>query len=180
MPYLYGTELRAKPIAVILRGFDPNQPRSKTVAAKVADGVTIKSGQQISLVATSDPAVAEWVLGLHAEALDPFTYTALQDSDDFDVRSADSLVGYSPLGDFVIQTGYFDDGEAYPIGTPLTPDGTTGDLTVAGSGDPVVGYVTKPVTDLKDGGATGYPSNSNATDAEVIAFQTAWVASQPA
>ncbi len=116
----------------------------------------------------------EWEIGWVAGRI---PHIALQDGNQYDVVSANSLVGYSCLGNFVLQTGYFDSAEAYPVDTPVTPDGTTGSVTIttAGSGDPIIGYVTAPVEDLKDGGATGYPSLSSVTDGNVIAFQTAWV-----
>jgi len=93
------------------------------------------------------------------------------------VVSANSLVGYSCLGDFVLQTGYYNSGDSYPVDTPITPDGVTGSVkaTTADSGEPIMGYITEPPTDLLDGGATGYPSISGVTDGNVIAFQTAWV-----
>jgi hypothetical protein len=179
MPPTYGTYLRAKPRLTVLRGFDPNQPFNKTEAASVATGVTIVSGQQISRVLNGSTNKLEWQLGQHAQAVDPYTFIALEDSSDFDVRSAKSLVGYSPLGNFVLQTGYFDPEAALPVGAPLTFDGTTGDLTLATTGDAVVGYVTQPEQNLLDGGDSGYPQASGVENGDVITYATAWVPELP-
>jgi hypothetical protein len=113
----------------------------------------------------------------HAGTAGRIPHIALQDADQYDVVSANSLVGYSCLGDFELQTGYYTAG-AYVVGSPVSPDGTTGKvkLGVAGSGEPIMGYVTKPVTDLLSGGATGYPAVSGVVDGNVLAFNTAWQA----
>jgi len=116
----------------------------------------------------------EWNIGWTTGLL---PYTALQDGNDSDVVSANSLVGYSCLGDFVLQTGYFKSADSYPVGTPVTPDGVTGSIkaTTAGSTLLIMGYVTIPTTDLLDGGATGYPAISAVTNGNVVAYQTAWL-----
>lgn len=175
----YGTVMRAKPRVTILRGYGPNVPESKTRALPVTPGVTIVSGQVISAVVHGPSGLLSWVLGLDTANGARVPYIALQDSVDSDVRSANSLVGYSCLGDFVIQTGFFKSGESYVRDTPLTP-GTSGDVglvvpTTPNSGLPIMGYVTEVPYNLLSGGATGYPSISGVTDGNVLAFQTAWV-----
>jgi hypothetical protein len=171
----FGVEMRAKPFLVVLRGFDPNQPFSKTQAypVKAADVDVIKSGMVISAELNGSTNEYEWEIGWSAGRI---PYIALQDGNQYDVVSANSLVGYSCLGDFVLQTGYYTAG-AYVVNSPVSPDGTTGNikLGVAGNGEPIMGYITAPVTDLSSGGATGYPSISAVTDANVVAFQTAWL-----
>lgn len=177
--YNYGTVKRVKPRMTVLRGFDPNQPKNGTRAFRVASGVTILSGQLISAVWNADDSVYEWVLGLDASA--NVAYWALQDSADYDVVSAGSLVGYSCLGDFELQTGYFVTGQSYPADTFLTP-GTAGNVgsvtpTTLESGVPIVGIVTRnhaPV-DLGDKGASGYPSDSSSTSQEVITLATKYL-----
>lgn len=169
--------MRAKPWLTVLRGFDPNQPFSKTQAypVKTDEVDLLKSGMVISAAPKAGaPDDYEWTIGWVAGRI---PYVALQDGNQYDVKSANSLVGYSCLGDFVLQTGYFDSNQNYPVDTPLTPAGTTGNVTVttADSGEPIMGYVTTPVTNLKAGGPTGYPSVSAVMDGNVIAFQTAWV-----
>lgn len=174
----FGIVMRAKPWAVVLRGFDTNQPGPITKAYSVVTAAVdlIKSGmvisaKQIDGVTTDE---REWVVGW--EAANGLPYLAIQDGNQYDVVSANSLVGYSCLGNFVLQTGYYTAG-SYTIGTPVTPDGVTGKIkiTTDNSGEPIIGYVTAPVTDLLDGGATGYPSISGVEDGNVVAFQTAWV-----
>lgn len=168
---------RPKIRATVLRGYDPNNPTRLTQSHRVKSSVTILSGMLISL-ATGGDGVLEWEKGW-VEGRIP--YFAVQDSADFDVRSANSLVGFSCLGNFEFRTGYFKAGETYTVDTPLTP-GTGGDLgyvlpTTLESGDPICGYVTRanaPV-DLKDGGPKGYPADSSAVDSEVITFQMAWL-----
>lgn len=175
----YGIVMRDKPWLVVLRGFDANQPSQKTAAypVKPSEVDVIKSGMVISIDDTTDPANPVWVKGWAATRI---PYVALQDGNTYNVVSANSLVGYSCLGNFVLQTGYFKTGESYPIDTPVTPDGTTGDIkpTTTGSGEPIMGYITAPVDDLLDGGATGYPSISGVVDGDVVAFQTAWLTNQ--
>jgi len=178
MGYGYGTYLRAKPRMSVLRGFDPNQPFGKTFSYRVQDEVTVLSGQVISAVKNDGDGVYEWVLGYDTGDNAAPPCFALNDSADFDVKQAGSLVGYSCLGDFVLQTAYFVAG-AYIVGTPLTPatGGNVGSLTstTANSGDPIVGYVSIEPTDLLQVGNNGTPQISGVQSGNVIAFQTAWV-----
>ncbi len=168
---------RPKIRATVLRGYDPNNPTRLTEGHRVQAGVTILSGMVISLVTGGDGAL-EWVKGWAAGRL---PYITVQDSVDFDVVSANSLVGFSCLGNFKFQTGYFKTGETYTLDTPLTA-GTGGDLglvvpTTLESGLPILGYVTDanaPV-DLSDRGPKGYPADSSAVDSEVIRFQSTYL-----
>jgi hypothetical protein len=168
---------RPKIKATVLRGFDPQNPTRLTQGHRVKAGVTILSGMIISL-ATGADGVLEWEKGWASGRV---PYLAVQDSVDFDVRAASSLVGFSCLGNFEFQTGYFKSGETYTVDTPLTA-GTGGDLgyvkpTTLESGDPILGYVTRanaPV-DLAAGGAKGYPADSSAVDSEVIRFQSTYL-----
>jgi len=173
----YGIEMRAKPILTVLRGAQGlNSPSTLTKGLPVnADAVaTLKSGMVVSAAINGSTSQEEWVIGWTAGTI---PYLALQDGDHFDVVSANSLVGYSCLGDFVLQTGYFKSADSYPIDTPVTLDGTTGSIKAGADANdlPIIGYITESAHDLLDGGATGYPSVSGVTSGSVVAFQTAWV-----
>ncbi len=173
----YGTVNRSKPVLQVLRGWNPNEPTTNSVAYRVQSGVTIKSGQVISAVKNDADDVYEWVLGLHADATIP--YFAHQDSDQTDVVSANSLVGLSCLGVLVLRTGYYVAGETYTVDTPLTAasGGNAGSLipTTENSGAPILGYVREGIENLLAGGPTGYPSISAVDSGNVITLQTAWV-----
>lgn len=167
---------RTKPRVTVLRGYSPNAPHAKTQSAPVSSGVTIYSGQVVSLSYVSGNADYEWVLGCSGGHI---PYIALQDSADYDVVSANSLVGLSMLGDFEIQTGYFSTG-TYNVDTPVTYDpAIAGNIiytTVGGAVD-IMGYVTRNhgYVNLGAPGPTGYPADSSATNENVVVFQTGWV-----
>jgi len=168
----FGVVKRAKPWLQVERGFDPNQPSKNTRAYRVKTGVTILSGQVISTAYDAGDDVQEWELGWAAGRI---PYIALQDSTQEDVVSANSLVGLSPIGEFVLRTGYYKVGDTYNVDTPIAPDGVTGNVfvTTLESGLPIMGYVTKRITDLAGyAGPGGYPTVSGVVDGNVIAFQT--------
>lgn len=162
----YGTVKRVKPRLVVLRGFDPNEPRTLTQAAPVASGVTILSGQVISLDWNSVLDQYEWVLGGVSGQV---PYIALQDSVDPDVVESGTLVGLSCLGQFELQTAYFAAEETYNVDVPLTYDGVTGDVkpTTFGSGEPILGVVTRNHGTVNLAG-----KDSSATSLDVVVFTT--------
>ena len=126
----YGTVTRTKPRVLIHRGWDPNNPTQRSVNAPIAAGVTIRSGQVISL--SSNNGVMEWVLGQPAAGDIPFI--AYQDSDDFDVVASGGLTGLSSQDQIELSTPYF---RATPVTVAygkqvrLKADGVTGNVTTA-------------------------------------------------
>jgi hypothetical protein len=138
-------------------------------SAPVQAGVTIFSGQVISLYWNNGLTRFEWVLGGNGNAVatDP-VYFANADSEDPDVISADSLPALSCYGQFVLQTGYYT-GSGWVHGTPVTYDGVTGSIktTTVGSGAPVVGTVegiNGPISLVKQ--------DSSATNLNVVQIAT--------
>jgi hypothetical protein len=175
---LFGTIKRAKPRLVVLRGFDPNEPRTRTYAAPVSAGVTVFSGQVISLSWVGGNSDYEWILG---GAAGTTPHLALQDSEDPDVVDANSLVGLSCSGQFELRTGYYSAG-TYNIDTPLTYDtAVPGNViaTTVASTLPIIGLVTRirgPInlngTLEADQMALIGATDSSATNANVIDFVT--------
>lgn len=134
MPTNYGTTQRTKPRLQVLRGWDPNNPTHRTQRAPIATGVTIKSGQVISL-AWGSGGYQEWNLGVASATVIPFF--AVQDSDDFDVISSGVLTGLSSLDNIELQTPYFKASPTPSYGhqVALKADGTTGDVTTVSTAD---------------------------------------------
>jgi hypothetical protein len=128
----------------VLRGFDPNEPYTRTSTAPVASGVTIYSGQVIYLLWSSGDSQYEWNLGCVAGST---PHLALQSSADEDVIEAGNLVGLDCSGQFEVQMAFFDTGggQTYNVDVLLTYDGTTGNVkpTTIGSGLPIMGVVSR-------------------------------------
>jgi hypothetical protein len=100
----YGTYQRIAPRVNVLRGYMGNEPYGRSYSAPVASGVTILSGQLISLSSGS------WVLGVTAGS-EPFI--AFADSTDTDVISSGLLLGLSCAGQYEIETAWFDNSVTY-------------------------------------------------------------------
>lgn len=176
----YGGYLRAKPRINVMRGFVGNEPQSITLSAppRDADG-TIKSGMLISI----DPTTGAWIPAstgggtsvsgnaYSADAKNTISFFAFSDDTDTDVKSSGLLLGLSCLGEFELQTGYFDTTTTYPVGTPLIKSATGGSLAKGGdtlSATEVVGYVTGAGKEdlmhpLNASGRVAPPINSEAT-----------------
>lgn len=152
----------------MLRGFNPNEPHTLTQAFPVKDGVTILSGQVVSLEWNGTLSQYEWTLGWQAGRL---PYIAYNDSQDEDVLEADKLPALSSLGQFEIQTAFWKDADeaSFVVDVPVGPDGTTGDIKVATleSGEPIMGYVTR-IHGAEDLGPTGEGNNGQNSSAEVV------------
>ncbi len=138
----YGTEQRTLPRLRVLRGWDPNNPSTRTAKAPIADGVTIKSGQVISLQ-WGGGGYEEWNLGVVATSDIP--HFAVQDSDDFDVVGSGLLTGLSSLDNIELQTPYFhaSPSPAYGNHGMLKADGVTGSVTSASAGDTILGFQSR-------------------------------------
>ena len=50
-----------------------------------------------------------------------------------DVKSSQELVGLSCLGEFELQTGFFDNTQTYAVGTPVVKSATPGSVTKGAS-----------------------------------------------
>lgn len=94
----YGYYVRNQPRVRVRRGYPGNEPTTITQSAPITTGVTIYSGQVISL------SSGAWILGCPAGKT---PYIAYHDSVDPDVVSSGSLLGLSCSGVFEIETAYF-------------------------------------------------------------------------
>lgn len=168
---------RTKPRIEVLRGFDPNEPTNLRVSAPVAAGVTIKSGQIVSLWYNTETSRLEWVLGVDTSGggrnQPAYTqcYLAYNDSSDFDVQASGLLPALSCAGEFEVQTGYYKVGDTYNHEVLLTYDGLTGNVkaTTLESGEPIIG-----ICHLMRGLIDVAPINSNVTrdgDGKVLVVQ---------
>jgi len=190
----FGTVKRQYPRVEVLRGFNPNEPHQLSQAFPVADGVSVLSGQVISLVADSAyEGGHKWVLGWTAG----IPYIAINDwipsvgqGSDADVMEAGKLVGLSSAGQFEIQTPFWASSADvlqasaaagdFAVDTPVGPAGTTGSIkkTTVGSGVPIIGYVTRNNSAVYLGptgaGNNGHNSSAVAANLYVVSFQTAY------
>lgn len=168
----YGHYKRAKRRVNVLRGFDGSDPTTFTHNAPVADGVTIYSGQVVSLDSNG-----EWVLGATKGKV---PYIALSDSVDTDVSSSGLLPALSCAGKFEIETAWYASG-VYTDNTVIVA-ATGGDAgKIAAQATPstsastdILGIATRG--GLKDlNGGPGPKIDSQAEDANIVTFVTNWV-----
>jgi len=109
----------------VLRGYTGNEPQSLSRSAPVATGVTIESGMAIALDGNG-----EWVL---ADNNDGVVYIAYHDSTDTDVLSGGSLLGFSTLGQYELETGWFvDPDEVTGAGLVIQASTTPGSFCING------------------------------------------------
>ena len=101
MARTYGEYKRAVARIEVLRGYEGNETSAHTLALPPKDGEGIKSGMLISADGNG-----EWVKGCPAGKVPHFAW---HDQDDTDVDSSGKLLGLSCAGDYVIQTGWFDE-----------------------------------------------------------------------
>lgn len=196
----FGTVKRQYPLVRVLRGYDPMEPHVLSQAYPVADGVTVLSGQVVSLVYdTAYEGDHKWVLGWTAG----IPYIAINDwvpgvgtglGSDADVMEAGKLPALSSAGQFEIQTPFWADssnalqtggGAEFVLDAPVGPAGTSGSIKVVAleSGIPIMGYVTRNRGPLSlgnkvEGGITypnsGVNSSAIAANSTVVTFQTAY------
>jgi hypothetical protein len=194
-----GPYQRLAPRVNVLSGYWGNEPFSRKRSAPVTSGVTIQSGQVISLVS------GQWVLGA-ATGLEP--YIAFHDSSDTDVVSSGLLLGLSCAGQFDIETAWFDNTKTYTDSSPLVAatggsstalaaplTGALGAVTLGSStAQDIIGFAVnggRQATGSSTNGAAwgntvsahppvGYTAayvpgvNSEAAVAYVLAFRTLW------
>ena len=104
----YGEYRRDVPKIRLVKGYTGNEPQSLHRSAKPKDDENIRSGQLISLDDNG-----EWVKGC-PKGKEP--HFAFQDQTDTDVQSIGLLLGFSCSGDYVIETGWFVEGESLVYG----------------------------------------------------------------
>lgn len=167
---------RTKRRVYVLRGFDGCEPSTFTRQAAVKDGVTVGSGQVISLDSNG-----EWILGAPAGKT---PYIALSDSVDTDVNSSGLLPALSCAGKFEIETAYYTVdstlvGEDIPV-IAATAEANAGDITdgaTDGTAD-IIGFTSRGgLHDLNapaENGNSGPKVEVNATDGNVVTFITNW------
>jgi hypothetical protein len=165
-------QLRDRPRVNVTRGYAGNEPQALTKSAPVNSTATIKSGQPIALVS------GEWVQATNAHNKQQI-YIAYHDSDDTDVQSCGQLLGFSVLGEFEIESAWYDDTDAsVVVGAALK---VTSANVLASSGGDTIGYVTE-VRDLgvaghkagnERGGVLGtIPEDSTANNLKIVKFVT--------
>ena len=191
----FGHLKRDYPIMEILRGWNPNEPFTRTAAYPVASGVTIYSGMLIYPAWNNTNNRLEWsiadkdVAGIHNLPI----YIAQDDSSKEDVIEAGNLVGLSCAGQFEVQTCWFTTGQAYNEGVYLTigDDGkvtpvtladqngaTAGTTTAVPSNVVIVGQVTRAPGSSGDAAPYDVTTqsnvgiNSSAVATNVITFNT--------
>jgi hypothetical protein len=145
----FGEYRRAKPRLNVLRGWSGNEPHSLTHSAKPKSGETIYSGQL--MIINSD---GEWEKATATNGVGKIPYFAYSDAIwvnskltlDTDVASSGLLLGLSCLGDFEIQTAYFDSGAQWVHGSPATYSSTAGQVDLAANllaATEVIGFATR-------------------------------------
>jgi len=154
-----GTYQRNKPRIQVVKGFDPqNTAKSLIRSAPVKSGETILSGQVCSLVDVAGSL--QFIRGYDAVNSKGRPYFAYGDSTDTDVLDAEKLAAFNPGEDLVIETPYFKAADTYAEGTPVTVDGTTGDIKAATAGTQIVGHCEGGVKDVAATNNTSIPANS--------------------
>lgn len=122
----YGGYLRTKPRINVKRGFAGNEPQSITLSATPKAAEAIKSGMLISLD-TNGLWVKEVVGNKNT-----VPYFAFADQTDTDVISSGKLLGLSCLGEFELQTGYFDE-DTYAVGDAVIKSANAGNVNKGAS-----------------------------------------------
>lgn len=105
------------------RGYDGNRPTRLSATLPVREGVTILSGQIMSIRRNTSKGINEWSLGYDPEEDQANSfYVAFDDSADGDVKTAGNLQGLSVRGQYELSTAHVKTGEAYLAGDELTFD----------------------------------------------------------
>lgn len=138
-----GVYQRAYPRLNVLRGWDPTNPSQRARRNAVTRNAgTFKQGHLISY-STSTSA---WTLGVTAGFLTGggIPYVAMDDDTEYNVMATGLLTGISYADNYRYQTPFFTgDPATFVPGTQVTPDGTTGNVKVAGTTDYIIGYVAQ-------------------------------------
>lgn len=147
----FGTIKSVKPRIEVLRGFNPQEPHTRTHSLPVADGEIIRSGMAVIPVYNAVEDRHEWQLPTSAElSAQTQVYFAYNHSADEDVIEAGTLPALSSTGQFEIETGYFiesDDGvagtyDAFEVGSRLTVcDETSANAAAGLAAGSLKGYI---------------------------------------
>jgi hypothetical protein len=98
-----------------------------------------------SILAGASAGTSVGSVSFGPDAVNAVPYFAFHDDTDTDVKSSGLLLGLSSLGEFELQTGYFDNTQSYKIGDPLVKGATGGSLAKGASflsAIEVVGFVS--------------------------------------
>tara|TARA_B100002019_G_scaffold289136_1_gene304127 strand:- start:450 stop:992 length:543 start_codon:yes stop_codon:yes gene_type:complete len=137
-------EKRDKPRVNVLRGYPGNETTALTRSLPCS--VAIKSGQAIAVGSGNN--AGQWVLAAQSHAANK-VFIAYHDSSDPDVISCGKLLGFSALGGFELETGYYSGTVA--DGDALTLSGTPGTIEKKNQGTHVIGYATSAPIDYSTG-----------------------------
>lgn len=177
----FGHIKRDYPILEVIRGWNPNEPFTRTAAYPVTDGVTILSGQLITPVWNATNSRLEWTIadkdtsGINTAAL----YLAQDDHLKEDIIEAGNLVGLSCAGQFEVESAFFTANSVYNEGTFLTvgDDGKVDALSSVDGTKVIVGQVTRAPGNGTAGATLKslVGTNSNVVNTNVITFNTMYI-----
>ena len=145
----YGEYRRTKPRLNFLRGWRGNEPQSLSLSAQPTANAGIKSGMLIVV----DPNTGMWVKCDSASHGGLIPYWAVSDDTDTDVISSGLLLGVSALGEYELQTAYFNSSTTWAQGSPL----------IKGTGG-LVGSVDKGASTLAAVEIVGFATRSGMED----------------
>ncbi len=172
-------EKRTKPRVNVLRGYPGNETTALTrsLPPKASEG--IKSGMAIAVGTGADAGLFVKADGSEAANL---VFIAYHDQGDTDVISSGKLLGFSALGGFELETGYWGQGPggADPVdGDAICVDTTTpGGLTTVSAGEAPIGYATSDIIDWSNGQYSNSVANmaqnteAGATGSKVLRLAT--------
>ena len=145
-------EKRTKPRVNVLRGYPGNETTALTRSLPPKAGEGIKSGMAIAVGTGGDAGL--FVKATNSMAAN-LVFIAYHDQTDTDVLSSGKLLGFSALGGFELETGYWEqagspaadpaDGDAICVGS------TAGNLAPVTGSEPVIGYATSDIIDWSNG-----------------------------
>jgi hypothetical protein len=176
----FGYIKRTYPILEVIRGWNPNEPFTRTATYPVKEDELILSGMLITPVWVGANSRLEWTIadkdtaGIDTAAI----YLAQDDWFKEDVIESGNLVGLSCAGQFEVESAFFTTGVAYVEGAFLTV-GDDGKVTLASAGDAtevIVGQVTRAPGNVGDATFKSLVgTNSGVVNTDVITFNTLYI-----
>lgn len=182
----FGHLKRSYPILEILKGWNPNEPFTRTAAFPVKDGEVILSGMLLTPVWVNANNRMEWSIadkdtaGIGTAAI----YLAQDDYFKEDIIEAGNLVGLSCSGQFEVESAFYKTGVIYNEGVFLTvgDDGKVAPITGTKGTEVIVGQVTRaPGNSAATGAGTVNTigsvigRNSGVVNTNVITFNTMYL-----
>ena len=153
-------EKRTKPRVNVLRGYPGNETTALTRSLPPKSGIAIKSGQAITPGTGNDAGT--WVLAV-AATKGRNVFVAYHDQSDTDVISSGKLLGFSCMGRFELETGYYTGNIV--DGSEVTVSATAGTFGLSGAGGGV-GTATAAPIDYSNGAYdTSIPNMAQNTEA---------------